>query len=111
VVLELPADDPAINTAAMYRAMEHRRPLVNGYSGHTPRHYDLLSQALRRGDPGILTDLGRGRPLVVVVHGSADEDDQWRGLVEKAGGVLIEESELGPVFIIRSPLRGEARPR
>ena len=45
VVLELPADDSGVNIAAMYRAIQHGRPLVNGYSGHTPPHYGLLRVA------------------------------------------------------------------
>ena len=100
VVIELPTDDPATNVAAMYRAIGHRRPLVNGYSGHTPPHYDLLSRALGQGDAGVLSYFARGRTLVVVVHRKADEDGRWRSLVERAGGVVQEESGLGPIFVI-----------
>lgn len=100
VVLELPADDSAVNIAAMYRSMAHRRPLVNGYSGHTPQHYSLLTTSLMRGDPSPLTYLAAGRPLVVVVHRRQDPQGQWRALVERAGGVLHEESGTGPVFLV-----------
>ena len=114
IVVELPTDDPATNVAAMYRAIDHQRPLVNGYSGHTPPHYALLSRSLREGDPSILTHFARGRPLVVVVHRSADANGAWRALVEGVGGVLQEESGVGPVFMIppqprerHPPLGGE----
>ncbi len=100
VVLELPADDSAVNIAAMYRAMTHGRPLVNGYSGHTPQHYSLLTTSLMRGDPSALSYFAAGRPLVVVVHRRLDPKGEWRALVERAGGVLHEESGTGPVFLV-----------
>ena len=100
VVLELPADDSAVNIAAMYRAMLHGRPLVNGYSGHTPPHYVLLTTSLMRGDPSPLAFLAAGRPLVVIVHRRYDPRGEWRSLVERAGGVLHEESGTGPIFLV-----------
>ena len=99
-VLELPAGEPAINVAAMYRAIDHRRPLVNGYSGHTPRHYDLLATYLMRGDPSILTHYARGQGLVVIVQREMDVDRQVRALVEGVGGVLREETGAGSVFVV-----------
>ena len=100
VVLELPADDSGVNVAAMYRAIQHGRPLVNGYSGHTPPHYVLLTTSLMRGDPSPLTYFAAGRPLVVVVHRRLDTKGEWRALVERAGGVLHEESGTGPIYLV-----------
>jgi hypothetical protein len=100
VVLELPAGEPAVNVAAMDRAIAHGRPLINGYSGHTPRHYDLLATSLLRGDPSILAHYARGAALVVVVHRDRDMDGAFRRLVEGAGGVLREESAVGPIFVV-----------
>jgi len=99
-VLELPAGDPFLNTAAMYRAIWHGRPLVNGFSGHTPRHYDLLATALMRGDPSILTHYARGRSLVVIVNRAHDADGTSRRLVESVGGELKEETGVGSVFVV-----------
>jgi hypothetical protein len=115
-VLELPADDSAINVAAMYRAIAHGRPLVNGYSGHNPPHYVLLTTSLMRGDPSPLTFFAAGRPLVVIVHRRMDTNGHWRALVEGAGGVLHEESGTGPIFLVpprpheRKPAIGPALP-
>jgi hypothetical protein len=100
VVLELPFDDPLIGAAAMYRSISHRRPLINGYSGHFPPHHALLARALRRGDPTALRFFAAGRPLVVLVHRAHDQNRRWRELVEGVGGVIQEESGLGPVFVI-----------
>ena len=99
-VLELPFDDPTINAAAMYRSMSHRRPLINGYSGHFPPHHALLARALRRGDPTSLRFFAAGRPLVVLVHRAHDQNGRWRELVESVGGAIQEESGLGPVFVV-----------
>ena len=105
VVLELPADDERINVAAMYRAISHGRPVVNGYSGHTPPHYSLLTRALRRDDPTVLTALAQGQPLVVLVHRDAEFAGAWRAFVEQAGGVHREESGVGSIFVIPSQPR------
>jgi hypothetical protein len=86
-VLELPADDAAVSVAAMYRAMFHRRPLINGYTGYTPPHYAILTLALRRGDPSVATELARGRPLVLVVGDPSDPGQEWRRYVEALPGV------------------------
>jgi hypothetical protein len=116
VVLELPLDDGAVSIGAMYRAMSHRHPIVNGYSGHTPPYYGLLTNFLRRRDPSILTYFARQRQVAVVVHRDHDQTGEWRALVQQAGGVLQEESGLGPVYVIparpreRTPPFGEAIP-
>jgi hypothetical protein len=66
-VIELPLDDAYVNINAMYRAITHRMPVVNGYAGYIPPVTDVILWALRRHDPSILTELRRGRPLYVVV--------------------------------------------
>jgi hypothetical protein len=73
---------------------------VNGYSGHTPRHYDLLATYLHRGDPSILTHYARGTSFVVIVNRVQDGDGGWRRLVESAGGRLTQETGVGPVYVL-----------
>jgi hypothetical protein len=87
LVLELPPDDARVSVAAMYRAMFHRLPLVNGYSGYIPPHYAILSIALRRGDPSPLMYFARNRPLLVVVNDRPDSGAGFRSLVEGLPGV------------------------
>lgn len=108
-VIELPPDDPMLNVAAMSRALSHGRPLVNGYSGHTPRHYDLLSTSLHRRDPSILTHYARGTSLTVIVNRVEDSDGEWRRFVESAGGRLTQETGVGPVYVL-PPRPRERRP-
>lgn len=86
-VLELPADEGAVGVAAMYRQTQHGLPLINGYSGHTPPHYVILSAALRRGDPSVITELARGRSLVILVKQTFDSGGSMDSLVRDLPGI------------------------
>ncbi len=100
VVLELPASGGVTDRAAMYRSMQHGRPIVNGYSGHTPQHYVILSRALRRQDPGVLTELARGRPLVISVNPSFDYGNHLLSLVEGIPGIQPRGSSSGGALFV-----------
>ncbi len=66
-VLELPLGDTFADFAATYRAISHRRPIVNGASGFEPTHYFTLKTALAEHDPSAFDGLpASGRVLVVV---------------------------------------------
>ncbi len=67
VVVELPTDDAAVSVSAMYRSMFHQRPIVGGYSGHTPPHAFIFAASLWRHDASVLLELSRGRPVIIVV--------------------------------------------
>jgi hypothetical protein len=100
-VLELPADDDQVNTAAMFRSIAHRHPLVNGYSGHVPPHYRILTAGLRRGDPTILTTLAARRPLLVSVSAGLDRDGHFQRVVESVPGVeSLGVTSAGRLFAI-----------
>lgn len=100
-VVELPVDEGIVSTAAMYRAMTHGRPLINGYSGHTPPHYTILSMAMKRGDPTALTELARGRPLIVTLNERYDGNGAYRRLVESLPGVERRGSSgSGAIFVL-----------
>jgi hypothetical protein len=86
-ILELPLDEPLVSINAMYRALVHRRPLINGYSGHFPPHFRILTDALRRQDPSPLLELARGRPLVIIVNDRLDRAQHLRTLVESLPGI------------------------
>jgi hypothetical protein len=96
-LIELPLDS-GVSVGAMYRSTFHRRVLVNGYSGHTPPHYNVLSLALARGDASPLLFLARNRPLLIVLH-----DGSYRATVESLPGVERRSiSALGPVYVLRA---------
>jgi hypothetical protein len=95
----------------MYRAMTHRLPLVNGYSGHIPPHYGILSLALRRGDPSVMTELARGRPLIIVVNPAYDPDRRFRRLVEGLAGVEARGgSNAGMIYVLPASAAASAAP-
>jgi hypothetical protein len=108
VVLELPANEGAVDTAAMYRSMLHRRPLVNGYSGHTPPHYAILSLALRRLDPSVIVELARGQPLVIVVNAGYDPGGRLQRMVEGIPGIHAHGGSSGGL-IFELPAGASAR--
>ena len=111
VVVELPVDDSLVNTGAMYRAMLHGRPTLNGYSGHTPPHFRILESAVRREDPSSLLFFTRGRPLIIVVNGRSDENGDMLRFVRRLEG--IEEhgsSTAGSIFVLRARPMGRTAP-
>ena len=110
-VLELPADDARVNVAAMYRAIEHRRPIVNGYSGYTPPHFVILGLALRRGDASPLTYLAAGRTLAIVVNDRYDDGGDFKRLVDSVPGMkALGVAGAGTVFQLDAQPRFAAAP-
>lgn len=75
--LELPAK-PYHDSIALYRATEHRRPLLNGYSGFFAPHYAPLQELLQDHDPAVLTRLSAFGPIEVVIDHQFDEGAVWR---------------------------------
>ncbi|MGH8636863.1 MAG: discoidin domain-containing protein [Burkholderiales bacterium] len=86
-VLELPPDNRSVSRGAMFRSISHGLPLINGYSGYIPRHYDILGQSLRRGDPSGVIELARGRTLLLLVAERNDRGGHFRRLIESIPGV------------------------
>jgi len=87
VLVDLPLDEGSINVAAMYRQTEHGQSIVNGYSGHTPPHYAILSIALRQQDPSVITELARGHSLLITVNHALDSDGTLQALVRGLPGI------------------------
>jgi hypothetical protein len=108
LLLSLPANDGNTDVTAMYRQTLHGRPIVNGYSGHTPSHYRILSVALRRGDPSAIAELAKGRPLVITVNQSLDGSGDLRRVVEGLPGVQVQGgSSAGAMYVV--PAAASAR--
>ncbi len=116
-VIELPVDSTDVSVQAMYRSIFHGRPLVNGYSGHFPPHYKILSLSLARLDSTALFYLARRRPLVIVVNDQFDQSRSYRDMVEGLPGIQRHgASGAGSVFLLpaqpapREPPIGPALP-
>ena len=83
LVIELPQANAVLDdVAAMYRAIDHGHPVVNGYSGYAPPHYLLLTEDLRRGCVESLDAVRGSRSLEVVIwrnrQGAAQLDAAMR---------------------------------
>jgi hypothetical protein len=83
VLIEFPFGEAAWELRAVYHAGHHRRPLVNGYSGHVPEHYAAMAGALQ----DVLVDPERARAWVAesgathaLVHEAAFEGDAGRAV-------------------------------
>jgi hypothetical protein len=101
MVIEIPVDDLHVSVGAMYRSINHRHSLINGYTGHIPPHYAILGLALRRGDTSVLTSMARLAPLAIVVNPAADQDGDFRKMIEEIRGVsLLNVSAAGPIFLL-----------
>lgn len=100
-VLELPLPD--VDVAAMYRAIAHRHPVANGYSGYSPPSYDLLRAGLESRDPTLLPAIAAaGVRHVIVVDGSPDHD--WDGYVRAyPHATLIRSSDGQTHYALAAP--------
>jgi hypothetical protein len=83
-VLELPLGGTGEDVAAMYRTMFHRRPTINGYSGHFPPHYDALRAALENRDDTALDSVAGNGPVLVVADKERSGD--WAGFARRHRG-------------------------
>ena len=106
VVLELPLDHSAVATSAMYRFIDHRRPLITGYSGHFPGFYRILTSALQREDPSAILYFASARPLIITVNHRAEPTGWMANFIRSLPGVVEHGgSSAGSVFVV------PARPR
>jgi hypothetical protein len=97
-VLELPMDPPGAPHAAMYRAIYHGRPVVNGASGHTPTWQNYLMAGLSLDDAAALRPLTERMPIDIVVHSSDPDADRLARLVARAGGQPLATDERFRLF-------------
>jgi hypothetical protein len=87
-VLELPAGlVPAPHAQAMYRAIFHRRPLLNGYGGYWPDGFvERMELAARLPDAAALAALRRQTGLATVVVNTSSlrpaELAAWRWVIQ-----------------------------
>jgi hypothetical protein len=114
-VLELPLGITERDADAMYRSLAHGHPTVNGYSGYSPLHYEVLKAALQMGDRGVINELARDHDMIVVLDRQT-EFQRWfevvglRPVIGDAGGYRIYRvpkgpgppSPLGPALTVQS---------
>jgi hypothetical protein len=107
--LQLPLGGVEGDLKAMYRAMVHGRPTINGNSGYVPPHYRILRAALEAGDAQVLDAVANGCSLVVSLEHGA-EFDRWRSLVARhPRHRLTSDDGKWRIYVI-DPAPPEARP-
>jgi hypothetical protein len=67
MVIELPAYGWVENVQAMYRGMTHGRPVVNGYSGYVPPHFQTLQVDLFKDCVASIDRVRGGRSMDAVI--------------------------------------------
>ena len=95
VLLEFPIGQPDYDLRTMYYSTVHWRPVVNGYSGFSPPHYDRLAAALSEvaRHPGVSVQaLHATGATHAIVHEGAyldEEGVQTSAVLRRAGAVEL----------------------
>ena len=98
VVMELPFEDVYSDTAALLRATAHGHPVVNGYSGYFPAHYEPIVNGMRHLDIGIINALRQYAPLVVFVNRQLDDDGSVRKFMDGIAANERTQTGQGPLY-------------
>ena len=98
-VLELPLGNLNHDTASMLRAIDHRQPLVNGFSGYRPPHYWALQHGLDRHREEML-DLVAGLGIRFVrIDRALDTEGRYERFVsDYPGARLVAEEDQEVLF-------------
>ena len=100
-VVELPLGRGFQDIAAMFRTISHRQPLVNGFSGYSPPHYQALQHGLRRRNPEVLEALVDLGVRFVRVDRERDANGRSERFVSGyAGTRLVAETEAEAVYAL-----------
>lgn len=97
LVVELPRRNHLDDAAAMYRGIEHGRPVVNGYSGYSPPHYGYLINDLGMLCLDTLDATRGGRSLDVVIWVGTDEARRIDAASQKQWGGSVREEFAGTI--------------
>ena len=99
-VLELPLGDVGADIAAVYSWSGHGHRVVNGYSGYSPPHYEVLRAGLAERDDSALTALTGFAPIVVVIQPQRDPDGAWAAFAAAHAGAVPLASPDGQLFYL-----------
>ncbi len=98
-VLELPPDI-AEDATAMYRSIEHRRPTVNGMSGHDAPHYTVVRLSLQEGRFEALKGYGGYGPIAIFVERNERGARMLPLVVQRAGATPIATTSTHEILLL-----------
>jgi hypothetical protein len=98
-VLELPPDI-AEDATAMYRSIEHRRPTVNGMSGHDAPHYTVLRFSLQEGRFEALKGYGGYGPIAIFLERNERGARMLPLVVQRAGATPIATTSTHEILLL-----------
>ena len=107
-ILELPLRDGHLEMPYVWASTRHRRPIVNGFSGHTPPDYDALRRVCCWPVPGprALALLRRLGVTHVVVHGG-ELPARWNRRELARWEATVEAGEVAGVRRVYADSRGD----
>jgi hypothetical protein len=109
--LDLPLSVPH-DLHALYWAVFHERPLMNGYSGYFAPHYWVLRHLVEQADHDVLSAMASFGDIEVVVDHAADDDRRMRAYVSShPAAEKVFASEQYSSYRIRSAGQPAAHPR
>ncbi len=97
--LELPPDI-AEDATAMYRSIEHRRPTVNGMSGHDAPHYTVLRFSLQEGRFEALKGYGGYGPIAIFLERNERGARMLPLVVQRAGATPIATTSTHEILLL-----------
>ena len=94
---------------AMFRSAYHRRPVVNGYSGYSAPHYDVLHFALEAIDGAAIDEISATSSILAVVDTAEYQGQQWaRELSARPGVEVVGREDARVMFSV--PASGTRHP-
>jgi F5/8 type C domain len=97
-VLELPTGIGE-DAAALYRSIDHRRPILNGISGFEAPHYTVLRMALEERRFEALKGYGPYGPIAIFVERN-EQGARMLPLLQSAGATLVATTATHEVLLL-----------
>src|SRR5207247_9352970 len=101
-LVELPVGLIDRDIGALYRSIDHRRRIVNGYSGFFPPHCLVLLVALRYDDLDALRELARGESLTIMIDRTF-QFDRWASALAARHADLVAVERDAYVYLLAGP--------
>ena len=109
-ILELPVGGDGDEIAAVWRTLDHGKPVVNGYSGYDPPHHRLLRLALERHDTAVLEGVAEYGPILVAIDAQSGESGFWRNALANLGAAAAADTDKRRTFVMLPRREGPATP-